>query len=80
MKSESGYVSTKCYKMLKPITGLLRFCFVTIKGTLKLSFRFEIQKLNVTITSISTSVLLAAFVVKSVTFQPRIESNKFSCP
>ena len=76
MKSESEYVLTKCSMMLKPIIGVRSFCFVTMKGTLKLSFRFEIQKLNLTIPSISTSVLFAAFIFKSVTFVPRKGSNK----
>ena len=76
MKSEPGYVLTKCSKMLKSITAILRFGYVTIKCTLKLSFRFEIHKLNVTITSICTSVLLVAFIIKSVTLQPRKDSNK----
>ena len=76
MKSESVYILTKYSKILKPITGVLRLCFVTIKGTLKLSFRSEIQKLNATIPPISTSVLLLAFITKSVTFQQRKDSNK----
>ena len=76
MKPEFRYVLTKCFMMLKPIIRVLRFCFVTIKGTLKLSFRFEIQKLNVTIPSISTSILYAAFIFKSITFVPRKDSNE----
>ena len=52
--------------MLKPIVEVLRFCFATIKGTLKLSFRFEIKKLNVTVPSVYTSVLFVAFIFKSV--------------
>lgn len=71
MKLESGYVLNKCFMTLKRVIGVLRFYFVSIKGTLKLSFRFEIQKLNVTIASVSTSVLFAAFVFKSVAFVPR---------
>ena len=67
--------------MLRPVISVLRFCFVTIKSTLKLSFRFEIQKINVTLPSISASALFAAFIFESVAFEthyPEKTRNTFN--
>ena len=73
--SRFRYLFTKGSIVLKPTIGIVNSFFITINEITKLSFKLEIQTLNVTIPSLCNSVSFAALYFIPDVFIPKNVSD-----